>query len=938
MHCLNPPLASKPAKGYSWTCAPCSRKDESAAASGLPLSRTAALDAYAAISSSSTPATPSEQSANAAFFAEVYPEASYRGGSIARGRGRGRGGRARGRGTAVPPGIARSVSSLLPSDNLDSDQSRESSPTPFLSLTQRTVDDERGTRCFNRWPYRYFGECVLATDILDPHDSIYPRAVARLGFKYQASPISWQEQLSLGVGVRAMREIEPSDGTLTPVSEEAIKVKRAVGRPKKKRDDTPNGTPDIATVALPVVEQISLIKVVTDKELERGTDDTVEAIYLPGKVKEKKVDKYIGVCKAQLPHLANKIGFLDRALKLLMQNDGDAGRALSALTASSDEELLVDIWTNREIRQFDQTVNDYNCDLRFLKKELPTKKAAQLVRYFAVWKCKKIAEQLEEEKRLVQAGTGPMEGLMSNDRNNDQGTRAVSPSMSIMEGDDKQQGWNNQQLPNKSCKLCATGVSPVWYKGPVSWVNRRLCVNCGLYWRKYATEMPSSHPEMISTRKRDAAIMEEASLGVAPPVKAAKMARSESNKGSSPAHSGPLFEPTKCVLCKKMEPKKRLQQCRQCSLSVHQGCYGMVDAELRSDSWLCEACSNERTLDAALTPLCILCPRSKSIPQNGSMDSSAAAVLASQAIVSERLLERARKSTSIPPPSSSFLPLGALDAVKPTECNNWTHLQCALFMPEVVFTEPERLRIVEGAGSLPFWRYEAQCDLCNQQQGACVTCADSSCKRTFHISCASQQSSFTMGIDLSPVKVTRRDTVVTTTFKGETGHMTAVIYCNAHKETAKSRKLLDMAEVDSSTGLTATQVYANTHKAVKALGGSLYDVNSYPLLRRAKRFDAVVSSVLSSTTALPNGRDSTTPLKQEFLLNDSKSNIVKQPDQKHCSRCKTMFSPFWWDLHLNVQEAEQEADISWIIKARINEAKPLLCVRCRHSVLPRLVL
>jgi hypothetical protein len=847
-------------------------------------------------------------------------------------------------------------SGLLASDDIGSDQSRESSPSPFLTLTQRTVDDERGTRCFERWPYRYFGECMLATDILDPYDSIYPRAVARLGFKYQASPISWREQLALGVGIRATREIEPSDGTLTPVTEEpGFRIKKPMGRPKKKQEDTPNATTPVnGIVPLPVVDEVSVIKVMTDRDPERGTEETVEPLYLPGVVTEKTVEKYIKVCKRQLPELGNQLGLLDRALKLLMQYNGDAGRALHELTNSSNEDLQVDVWTGKEIRQFDQTVNDYNCDLRFLKRELPTKKVAQIVRYFAIWKCKKIGEQLEVEKqqRMAQAGgsnssnNGRTEGLISNSRNTDQGTRAVSPSMSIMEGDDK-------DLPTKSCKLCATGMSPVWYKGPVAWINRRLCVNCGLYWRKYATEMPSSHPDMISTRKRDAAAMEEASLGVVAPVKAVKMARTDSLKGFSPGRNGNvatpqhLFEPTKCVLCRKMEPKKKLQQCRQCSLSVHQGCYGMADDELFNDSWLCEACSNERTLDAALTPLCILCPQTRATSVNS--DSSAANLLP---IVSERLQERARKSTSIPPLPNTSAPLGALDAVKPTECNNWTHLYCAILMPEVVFTEPERMRMVEGAGNLPFWRYEAQCDICNQQGGACVGCAESSCKRTFHVSCASQQSSFTMGLDLSPVKSTRRDTVITATFKGEVGHMSAVIYCNAHKDAAKSRKLLDLAEIDSATGLTATQTFANTHKAVKTSTGSLYDANSYPLLRRAKRIDSVLSgsfSVLSRTkrpvqhslrlsTTSTNGDDDAMSVKEE-VFTDDKAAIVKQLEQKHCSRCKTHYSPFWWDLPSDAKEVEQEADSIWLQKARqIQVAKHLLCVRCRHSVLPRLVM
>lgn len=822
-----------------------------------------------------------------------------------------------------------------------------------MTLPRRTIDDERGTRCFNRWPYRYFGECILATDILDPFDSIYPRAIPRLGIKFQTYPITWEEQEQLGMGVKAMKDFESSDGTMTPITEESLKSKKTVGRPakKKKDDNTPIGTPTIPMITLPT-EGNNLIRVVTDKEIERGTDESVEPLYLPGSVTDKTVDKYIKICKKQMPDLANHIGMLDRALKLLSQYTGNAPRALHELTNSTNEELMVDTWSFKESKQFHQIVTDYNADLRFLKKEIPTKTAAQIVRHFAYWKCKRIADQREEEKKIALESKPGLEKTVNNGNiKSELVTRAVSPSMSIMQDDEKDYP---SQLPNKMCRMCATSTSSVWYKGAVVWSNRRLCVNCGLYWRKYGAEMPSSHPDMISTRKRDAAAMEEASLGVAPPVKAAKLARTESYKGSSPAQSTiALFEPTKCVLCKKLEPKKKLQQCRQCSLSIHQGCYGLNDQELADDSWFCEACSNERTLDATLIPQCVLCPvvKTQALIKEASVPPLAQAI-----IIPERIMGRARKSASIPPANVS--PLGALDAMKPTECNNWTHFTCALFMPEVAFTEPERMRIVEGAGNLPFWRYEAHCDICNQRGGACIACADSTCKRTFHISCASQQTSFTLGIDLSPVKSTRRDTVVTTSFRGESGHMTAVIYCNNHKEVAKTRKLLDLSDVDSVSGLTATQVFASTHKTVKSSTGSQYDANTYPLLRRAKRFDAVLSGSLSilsrsnskkpiqhtlrlsATSTVEDGGTAASIREEKSFLEDDKTllSATIQQSSKHCCRCKTCFSPFWWLLPANAQELEQDTSNTWLQEAQEKQTDSVLCVRCRHLILPRLVM
>lgn len=104
MHCLNPPLASKPAKGYSWTCAPCTRRHETVA-SGLPISRTAALDASAAIASSSSSSSSSvaalssiENPENTSYTVNRISDSNQKGAAsgAARGRGRGRGGRGKG--------------------------------------------------------------------------------------------------------------------------------------------------------------------------------------------------------------------------------------------------------------------------------------------------------------------------------------------------------------------------------------------------------------------------------------------------------------------------------------------------------------------------------------------------------------------------------------------------------------------------------------------------------------------------------------------------------------------------------------------------------------------------------------------------------------------------------------------------------------------------
>lgn len=454
------------------------------------------------------------------------------------------------------------------------------------------------------------------------------------------------------------------------------------------------------------------------------------------------------------------------------------------------------------------------------------------------------------------------------------------------------------------------------------------------------------------------------------------------------------------------------------------GCYGLTDEELALEVWQCEACSNEKTLDASLNPCCILCPPPKPIPLAIASSNVSLQLEKSSARVG-------RKSTNNNPLLSSAAtgpagaPLSVMEAVKPTECNNWTHVVCALFMPDIVLTEPERMKTVEGAGNLPLWRYQAMCDLCHEQSGgACVTCNEPSCKRAFHVSCAWQAANFVLGFDIQPVKSSRRDTVPTASFRGESGHMSAVVYCNLHRDVGKNKGLHDWADIDSTTGLTAAQTYATTHKSVSndravstglsaSISGAAGVTSSlsasagaqsslttpstnaqtssstslseqtYGLLRRAKRLDlalnqlqqsqqgvhlqsymrssssnkrlstSFINASLSATPAPPTVAISGQQMTLLHNLNDANANTASSihliganagaAGPKCCARCQSRFSPFWFDVPADARELDEEQEQEhgeerdWL-KAVKEEAaaSTVLCLRCRHAVVPPL--
>ncbi len=323
------------------------------------------------------------------------------------------------------------------------------------------------------------------------------------------------------------------------------------------------------------------------------------------------------------------------------QKDGDPVQALMAMSASTTKQLRISHWTSKEVKQFEAGIAQVNSDMKQLKKFIPSKKVSEIVRHFVVWKMQRIKADLDALQESKPVST-PSTGSSKSKTNGANGTsaaaaaaaaasaspappkpttsRAVSPSLSVY-GD-------SAPLVRQRAAPCAR--PPRVRSGTKSRVagHRVLCVNCGLYWRKYAAE--TFNPDLVSVNTRNKAntasatslAASEDGLGVAPPAKLARTSKDGTKAttpgtGSSPAPTSapaaavPVVvakpEPLKCVMCKRIEPKKKLAQCRQCSLSVHQGCYGLTDGEIEMDYWLCDPCGNEQTQECALLPRCILC-------------------------------------------------------------------------------------------------------------------------------------------------------------------------------------------------------------------------------------------------------------------------------------------------------------------------------------------
>ena len=132
MNCVRPPLLKKPARGFGWSCGPCSRKQEKKLeARNTPIVGEKAIE--------------KEEE----FIDEEEDDHAV--------------------------------------DTKDDGSPRDEEP-PNSGPRPPTAEQIAQAKL---WPYRYLGNHCRVEDALDYDDRIYPRAASRLGRKHQANVQAW---------------------------------------------------------------------------------------------------------------------------------------------------------------------------------------------------------------------------------------------------------------------------------------------------------------------------------------------------------------------------------------------------------------------------------------------------------------------------------------------------------------------------------------------------------------------------------------------------------------------------------------------------------------------------------------------------------------------------------------------------------------------------
>lgn len=146
---------------------------------------------------------------------------------------------------------------------------------------------------------------------------------------------------------------------------------------------------------------------------------------------------------------------------------------------------------------------------------------------------------------------------------------------------------------------------------------------------------------------------------------------------------------TKCAICDDgdCENSNAIVFCDGCDLAVHQECYGVPF--IPEGQWLCRKCQ----LIGRGSPNCIFCPNTEG-------------------------------------------------AFKQTTTSKWSHLLCAIWIPEVSIGNPSLMEPITDIEKVPRSRWKLQCYICRQRMGASIQCSNKNCFVAFHVTCARKSQLF----------------------------------------------------------------------------------------------------------------------------------------------------------------------------------------------------
>ncbi|KAH8110725.1 hypothetical protein DFH11DRAFT_1618256 [Phellopilus nigrolimitatus] len=548
MSCVNPPLVAKPARGYGWTCAPCSRRHEDQLDGAHPALREGTPKAGSGASVSLGAGAVSSMGLGLVLNAGVtgWSSAST---PLSKPRGRGRPRKER-------PGAAGGVN-----------------------------EEELQVKHYKLWPFRYFGLYTVAEDTMDPDDLIFPRAATRVGPKYQAT-------------------VAPAPGEPAPPASGA-----STGTPSSGPADVDERGGDSTVEVLSIVHDFTPREVETlEKVMQRQVvrKDQIQAVdWLTEIVRRASQARLNGrpleSVSMKTPMRSEKwkrqeTRYTDREWndeEVAAFEDGIAqfGAELRSVRDEVGTRSMPQVvrfygkWKNARLRE-------ENARLR----EPDAYKKAKIPRSGAASPAARASSSMSdaEDASTVDVPTHSHSARSSN-------------YCAACRTRESHVWWKAPKGLATSILCDSCGIN--WRKyadlnaRPTTREETALNAAAAAAVGPGANGAPASASAGGKTRGAD---KREGTPLTAPGAKRAKVAGPSSAKSTPPP--GAAATQHRCLCCWAKGAHGKVLKCTQCGVGAHAGACGAVVEPEEVDAWLCELCENEKTVEYALNTDCLLCP------------------------------------------------------------------------------------------------------------------------------------------------------------------------------------------------------------------------------------------------------------------------------------------------------------------------------------------
>nr|POF07866.1 lid2 complex component snt2 [Quercus suber] len=485
-----------------------------------------------------------------------------------------------------------------------------------------------------------------------------------------------------------------------------------------------------------------------------------------------------------------------------------------------------------------------------------------------------------------------------------------------------------------------------------------LCLRCAGLWRKYAIEWEdidevakkvASGGGRALKRKIDEELLRELLIasettsmsrqdmpvpsieGVEPPKKKAKtdalpMELPKKKERPPPPPKEPTPPPPPiipaqpsmrvlpCAVCK---VQGDTVACSHCMLTVHRRCFGLGETDgVKANgevNWICEQCQNDRNPTVSTNYACCLCLTEETLIDLVEPPKVSHKKKTDREKEKERMEKELRDEMRAEYRSKQVLmnrPTLPREPLKRTTGNNWVHVHCAMWTSEIRFSDAKAFEIAEGFQSIPLAKWDAVCKLCKNRDhqnkvqvnaGVCISCFH--CHSTFHASCA-LEAGYQFGFDVTPVKGSRKDQVITASLGEETGALTAAVWCKEHVVKTVIHPIHEPAD---GTGRTALQVYAENYKqADLTLTGTVRKANLVQLTKDKGQQPAMSTSNInrresnthSIAAAVRRGaRTSSIAGIKADGEDDSVPSTPNASSERHCANCHIDVTPKWHEVN-----------------------------------------